>query len=128
MRGSSMIPILISPEERGLFILATSGIMTRWSRSTTAGSTFLLDGVGLPAVGCGCGCRLSVGPADCTAHPAASTMSTRVLKTFIWISSRSISIHAGGRSHPLADAVGQHGEGDLLTVGLAPAEGPGPLP
>src|SRR5713101_2661033 len=121
MWGSSMIPILISPGERGLFILVTSGIMTRWSRSTIAGSTFLVDGVGLPAAGCGCR-GLSPGPADCTAQPAARIMTTKALRIRIFISCASPV-----RSHQLANAIAQHGERDLLTVEFATEERLGEL-
>ena len=82
-----MIPTLTSFAASGLFIFAMSGIITRCSRSTTAGSTFLLDGVGVPAVGCGCGCgRRSAWPDDCTAQPAARATTTRVLRNFMMIS------------------------------------------
>jgi len=51
-----MIPTLTWFAWSGLFILAMRGSITRWSRSTTAGSTCLFEGVGWPALRCGCGC------------------------------------------------------------------------
>src|SRR4030095_6948589 len=85
MCGSSMIPTLTCLLWIGLFILATSGSITFLSRSATAGSIFLLEGAGLPAVGWGCGCRW-VGPVDCIAQPEASRMTARVLRIFMFVS------------------------------------------
>jgi len=62
---------------RGLFIFAASGTMTRCSRSTTAGSTFRFDGVGVPAVGWGW--RRSAVSADVSVHAAVKTRARETL-------------------------------------------------